>query len=179
MTKTINSEELRALIQGKTEFLLVDVLPKDKFAQDHIEGALNVPMDSPDSLKTIEWAAGAKKKKIVAYCGKSPCESSKRIARQLTEAGHTDVLCYEGGVARWRQEVGKSGAAQADKSPAVAATRVGQKTTTATSTASAAAGGLVAVEGAGANGSTNAISTPASRGAVDTQGQTQPPRNPK
>lgn len=172
MTKTINTTELRSLLQGKTEFLLVDVLARDKFVQDHIEGSLNVPMDSPDALKTIERAAGDKKKKIVAYCGKSPCESSKRVARQLTEAGHTDVQCYEGGVARWRQEGGKSGAASVDKTSA-AATKVGQNTATA------AAGGCAAEAGAGGDCGTSRAAAPATRETVDASGKKSKPQNTK
>lgn len=104
MTNTINTTELRRLRSMKTEMLLVDVLPKDKFDKDHIEGAQNVPLESPDFLSKVEQAAGRKDKKIVVYCADASCDASTRAATKLAAAGYGDVTAYKGGIAAWRQD---------------------------------------------------------------------------
>ena len=104
MTNTINTNELRRLRSMKTEMLIVDVLPKDKFDKDHIEGAQNVPLDSPDFLSKVEQAAGRKDKKIVVYCADAACDASAKAAAKLAAAGYGDVTAYKGGIAAWRQD---------------------------------------------------------------------------
>ena len=62
-TKTITTSELRRLRSAKTDMLLVDVLAKEQFAKDHIEGAKNVPFDGADFLPSMARAASNKSKK--------------------------------------------------------------------------------------------------------------------
>jgi rhodanese-related sulfurtransferase len=104
MSKTINTEQLRSLLQSKSSCLVLDVLPKVAFDKDHIEGAQNVPMDSPNFLRDVERLAGTKSKKIVVYCASDACGTSGDAAKKLTAAGHSDVVKYEGGIAAWRAQ---------------------------------------------------------------------------
>lgn len=104
MTKTIQTTELRRLRSTKSEMLLVDVLPKDKFDKDHIDGAINAPLESPTFLETVEKAAGRKDKKIIVYCSGVGCNASAKAASKLTAAGYGDVTTYEGGLSAWRNE---------------------------------------------------------------------------
>jgi len=101
-TKTITTSELRRLRSAKTDMLLVDVLSKEQFAKDHIEGAKNVPFDHAEFLSSIARAAGTKQKKIVVYCAGASCTTSGEAAKALTGAGYTDVHTFEGGLAEWR-----------------------------------------------------------------------------
>jgi rhodanese-related sulfurtransferase len=101
-TKTITTSELRRLRSAKTDMLLVDVLSKEQFAKDHIEGAKNVPFDGADFLPAMARAASSKSKKIVVYCAGSSCTTSSNAAKALTGAGYTDVHTFEGGLAEWR-----------------------------------------------------------------------------
>jgi rhodanese-related sulfurtransferase len=101
-TKTISLSELRRLRSANTDLLLLDVLSKQQFGKDHIEGAKNAPFEGSDFLPTVARAAGSKSKKIVVYCSGESCKSSHNAAQALTAAGYTDVLAYEGGIAEWR-----------------------------------------------------------------------------
>lgn len=103
MSKNISTVELRTLIQGQSDFLLLDVLKKEQFAKDHIEGARNVPAEGADFLPAVAKAAGAKSKKIVVYCADASCSASRTSAEKLAVAGYTDVATYKGGLAAWRR----------------------------------------------------------------------------
>lgn len=156
MTNTISTNDLRSLLRTKANVLLLDVLPRDKFAKDHIEGAHNIPMDTPDFVKAVERAAaGSKSKKVVVYCAGVECGSSERAAGQLTGAGFTDVLAYEGGLKAWRQE--SDDGATKSATPKVAALSVDKPR--------AAAVPAQKSQGKAATGATSAFGTEAEAGA--------------
>lgn len=126
MSNTINTNQLRAMLQGKTDVLVLDVLPKVAFDKDHIEGARNVPMDSPNFLRDVEWLTASKDKKIVVYCASEACGTSGDAVQKLTAAGHTDVVKYEGGIEAWRQQGSNSSAR--DGTGTVPATKAKERT---------------------------------------------------
>lgn len=115
MSKNISTVELRTLIQGQSDFLLLDVLKKEQFAKDHIEGARNVPAEGADFLPAVAKAAGAKSKKIVVYCADASCSASRTSAEKLAVAGYTDVATYKGGLAAWRRPEAIAKPAEATK----------------------------------------------------------------
>jgi rhodanese-related sulfurtransferase len=102
MINNIDTTGLRRLIQKKADFLLVDVLNKEQFAMDHIEGAKNIPAESPDFLTAVDQAASNKTKKVVLYCGGTSCNTSTKAAQRLAADGHTDIAVYNGGIEAWR-----------------------------------------------------------------------------
>jgi rhodanese-related sulfurtransferase len=102
--KTITTEKLQGLRKGNVGFLLIDVLAKAAFAKDHIPGAYNVPLDTPDFAKAVAVkAAGSKGRRVVLYCSGPDCDASSKGARLLVEGGFTDVHEYEGGIAAWNE----------------------------------------------------------------------------
>jgi rhodanese-related sulfurtransferase len=104
MKKTISTEKLQSLRKGSVGFLLVDVLDKDAFAKDHIPGARNVPLDTPDFARAVATkAAGSKSRRVVLYCSGPDCDASSKAARLLVQGGFTDVLEYTGGLAAWNE----------------------------------------------------------------------------
>ncbi|MBL8752389.1 MAG: rhodanese-like domain-containing protein [Planctomycetes bacterium] len=104
MKKTITTEKLQSLRKGAEGFLLVDVLSKEQFAQDHIPGARNVPLDTFDFAHAVaEKAAGSKARKVVLYCSGPTCDASSKAAKMLVESGFTNVIEYEGGLASWNE----------------------------------------------------------------------------
>jgi len=122
MIKTIDTAGLRQLIQSKSDFLLLDVLSKEAFAKDHIEGAKNIPSDSSDFATAVERAASSKTKKVVVYCSGTACNASDKAAERLVSSGHTNVFTYKGGLEAWRQtpEHTASGEAHAQKTEKIA-----------------------------------------------------------
>ena len=119
MSKNISTVELRTLIQGQSDFLLLDVLKKEQFAKDHIEGARNVPAEGADFLPAVARAAGVKSKKIVVYCADASCSASRTSAEKLAVAGYTDVATYKGGLAAWRRPEAVAKPAEATKASKV------------------------------------------------------------
>jgi len=106
MIRTIATDELESMRRGNADFLLLDVLSTEHFRDDHIEGAHNVPLTSPDFLQAVERAAGSKSRRIVVYCADEACDAAERAARRLADAGYADVMTFLGGIHAWRQHGG-------------------------------------------------------------------------
>jgi len=104
MHKTISTEELKKKLDaGGTDFVLVDVLSKEKYAARHVPGALNVP-ETLDYVKTFEAALQVPKDtEIAVYCSSSTCQASVRAADALEKAGYANVVHYKDGIAGWQQ----------------------------------------------------------------------------
>ena len=104
MHKTISTEELKKKLDaGGADFVLVDVLSKEKYAARHVPGAVSIP-ETPDYAKTFEAALQVPKEtEIAVYCSSSTCHASVRTADALEKAGYTDVLHYKDGIAGWQQ----------------------------------------------------------------------------
>ena len=63
MPTPIDFPQLRALLDGGTQ--LVEVLPQGEYREEHLPGAVNIP------LKTLDGASAAqldKTKAVVVYC---------------------------------------------------------------------------------------------------------------
>lgn len=116
MKKTISTEKLQQLRKGHEGFLLLDVLGKDAFDKDHIPGARNVPIDTPDFAKAVaEKAAGSKTRRVVLYSQGGDCPAAAQGVRMLAAANFTHVVHYEGGLAAWNES--KRARAAAKKTP--------------------------------------------------------------
>ena len=104
MHKTISTEELKKKLDaGGADFVLVDVLSKEKYAAGHVLGALSIP-ETLDYAKTFEAAVQVPKdREIIVYCSSATCQASARTADALEKAGYTNVLHYKDGIAGWRQ----------------------------------------------------------------------------
>jgi rhodanese-related sulfurtransferase len=85
------------------DFLLVNTLPAEHFAETKIPGAVNIPESERDFVDRVLSRAGTVEKTIVVYCGDRDCDSSASAARQLLEAGFEDVAVFEEGAAGWRE----------------------------------------------------------------------------
>lgn len=104
MHKTISTDELKKKLDaGGEDFVLVDVLSKEKYATRHVPGAVNIP-ETLDYAKTFEAALQVPKDtEIAVYCSSSTCHASVRAADALEKAGYTKILHYKDGIAGWEQ----------------------------------------------------------------------------
>jgi rhodanese-related sulfurtransferase len=109
--KAITYDQLKKMIDKKEDFLLVNVLPAQKFSEAHIPSSINVPLEEADFEAQVEEAAGRKEKKIVTYCASFDCHASRNAALKLENAGFSNVLAYEGGIKEWQEKSGKRQAA--------------------------------------------------------------------
>jgi rhodanese-related sulfurtransferase len=65
MGKTISREELKAKMDRKEEFFLVEALAERFYRRSHLPGAINLP---PDAVERAEELLPDKRAEIVVYC---------------------------------------------------------------------------------------------------------------
>ncbi len=99
--ETIETEELKKLMESGKEFVLVNALSEEAFQREHIPGSISVPIGKGFEERAKERLPG-KEKKIVVHCSSPSCKASTRAAERLVEMGYEDVLEYEGGIMGWK-----------------------------------------------------------------------------
>ena len=92
----ITPEELNEAIENDRELTIIDVRNKDSYEKDHIEGAINIPVDTlRDSKESLN-----KSDKIVVYCGSG---NSSTVAQEiLVNDGFEKVYNLTGGLTNYR-----------------------------------------------------------------------------
>lgn len=99
MRKRITRDELTNMVSSGQKFKLVDVLDKEHYEKEHIQGAISLP------LNEIEKKAEKVLKKdemIVVYCASFDCQASTSAAEKLLSLGYKNVLDYKGGLKDYR-----------------------------------------------------------------------------
>ena len=86
----ISIEELKALMEGGADIVIIDTQPKKLYESGHIKGAISLPW----AMK-IDWAAAEKlprDKLLILYCDCGPGEAdSNQVGLQLKGMGFTRV----------------------------------------------------------------------------------------
>lgn len=97
--KTISHEELRAKIDEKAKFVLLETTPAEEFDTGHLPGARNLP------IADIETHASDlipnKDSKVVVYGTGSDSDGSEKAAKKLASMGYKKVHHFAGGKAEW------------------------------------------------------------------------------
>jgi rhodanese-related sulfurtransferase len=99
MAPKITRDELKALLD-RSEVVVVEALPEQYFAKEHIPGAIQVDYEeldaqAPERLPNKDAA-------IVTYCASLTCRNSEIAANKLVALGYTDVREYAEGKDDWR-----------------------------------------------------------------------------
>lgn len=100
MIKKITRDELVRMREEGKDFKLVDVLSRESFRNEHIKGAISLPVDE------IEKGASKLLKKsdlIVTYCASFDCQASTNAAEKLLSLGFKNVLDYKGGLKEYKE----------------------------------------------------------------------------
>lgn len=100
MMDTISTEELAEKIENQEEFVLVDVLSEDHFAEGHLPGAINIPLDTIAEEATEQLD---RDQEIVVYCASESCQASPKAAKKLEAMGFKNVRDYEPGLKGWKE----------------------------------------------------------------------------
>lgn len=80
------------------QVVVLDVRDKDSYAQEHIQGAVNIPLDElPARVKEL-----SKDKDIVPYCWTITCSLAPRAALWLSQRGYK-VHELVGGIGTWKK----------------------------------------------------------------------------
>jgi len=77
MFARIDYAELRELLDGGAQ--LVEVLPAEEYAEEHLPGAINIPLKALDAEST---AALDKQAPVIVYCWDYLCDMSPRARRR-------------------------------------------------------------------------------------------------
>ncbi|MBI4040544.1 MAG: rhodanese-like domain-containing protein [Deltaproteobacteria bacterium] len=98
--KTVNYQELTKMIEpGKKHPVLINTLPQESFAKDHIPGSINIPQEqlssrAPGLFGKQDW--------IVVYCAGPTCQASEKAANWLEQNGYQNVYRFTGGMEEWK-----------------------------------------------------------------------------
>ena len=100
--QSLTRDELKTMNEALHEdFVLINVLPRDTFNEQHIRTSINIPVEREDFTELVDLVSGGKQRKIVVYCASFDCDASPKAAGKLEEAGFTAVYDHEGGTKDW------------------------------------------------------------------------------
>lgn len=97
----ITTQQLKEKIDKKEDFALVEVLGPETFADFHIPGAINVPVDDTFE-ENIQKRVSDKTKPVVVYCRDIECHASAKAVRRMGLLGYTNVLEFHNGKNGWK-----------------------------------------------------------------------------
>ncbi len=97
--KLITLETLLEMKENNESFTLVDTLGEDSYREEHIPGAINLPVESIVREAKGKVDANAP---VVTYCAGYTCEASTTAARKLGDTGFDRVLDFKGGLEAWK-----------------------------------------------------------------------------
>ncbi|MBI5885690.1 MAG: rhodanese-like domain-containing protein [Deltaproteobacteria bacterium] len=99
MHNLVSTAQLKILLERKADLVLVNVLDRPEFAQEHIPGSINIPVAeieriAPQLIKSSDL--------IVVYCRTSRCRASAVAADKLSTIGYDNVMRYSAGIRGWK-----------------------------------------------------------------------------
>jgi rhodanese-related sulfurtransferase len=93
-------DQVKARLDRKEKFLLVDVREESEFAKDHLPGAIH--MGKGVIERDIEQRVPELNTEMVLYCGGG--FRSALAADNLQKMGYTNVISMDGGIRGWREK---------------------------------------------------------------------------
>jgi|SRR3989344_7993038 len=103
MVGFITTKDLKQKVDNKEDFALVEVLGPETFAEFHLPGAVNVPVD--DTFEAgIQKAVPSKDKMVVVYCRDIECHASAKATKRMELLGYKNIFEYHDGKEGWRAQ---------------------------------------------------------------------------
>jgi rhodanese-related sulfurtransferase len=96
----VTIDEVKAKLDRKEKFLLVDVREESEYAADHLPGAVHLGKGIIE--RDVEGRVPDQNTPIVVYCGGG--FRSALAADNLQKMGYTRVLSMDGGIRGWREK---------------------------------------------------------------------------
>ncbi len=100
MVEIITREELKEKLEDGTPILLA-VFSKSDFEDEHIPGSTSMPYGK-DFAAAVQKRFSDKDADIVVYGHGKEDKSALNAAKKLEDAGYSNVLDYEAGLADWK-----------------------------------------------------------------------------
>ncbi len=101
--QAITAQDLKHMWDRGEDFLLVNTLPTERFAETKVLAAVNIPEDKDDFAGRVLHKAGAKDRTILLYSDNHDCHSATHAAQKLLDASFEDVWIFEDGAEGWRE----------------------------------------------------------------------------
>ena len=97
--RQISMAEAIAMMEEKTDYIILDVRTPAEFAEKHIPGAVNIPNETIGTDAIIQLPD--KDQLILVYCRSG--NRSKQASEKLVELGYTNIVEF-GGIIDWPGE---------------------------------------------------------------------------
>ena len=98
----ISTDQLKAMVDAKKDFMLIDARTKDEYQEAHILGAVSIPENRIEESLTL--LPTDKSHRLVFYCNGVKCGKSKKAARKAAAAGYNNMLIYGEGFPVWEEK---------------------------------------------------------------------------
>lgn len=98
--KTVNLKQAYQFFQ-EGGALFIDARKPEEYAELHIAGAVNLPLEKLQGKDNPVFTTFAKERRIVVYCGEAHCDLALKVAERLQKEGFTRVTAYLGGFRAW------------------------------------------------------------------------------
>jgi rhodanese-related sulfurtransferase len=85
---------------GKADFVILDVRTPGEFAEGHIDGAVNLDVQSPDFAKRLRVLD--RKRSYLVYCRTG--NRSRRATLAMEELGFRSIFHMTEGIVKWKQQ---------------------------------------------------------------------------
>ena len=95
----VSVARIKALMDEKTDFTLIDARPERAFAAGTIPGAINISDSKFD--KMTDRLPGDKEKVLVFFCGGLKCDLSTKSAEKARALGYRKVFVFVEGYPAW------------------------------------------------------------------------------
>lgn len=82
---------------------LLNVLGPDAFAQGHIPGSVNAPVEEEGFEEKAHQAVPDRTQPVIVYCASTECQASPKAARKLEAQGYSKVYDFKAGMEGWRK----------------------------------------------------------------------------
>lgn len=97
--KGIKLSQVLELYNSKSA-IFVDARDQWDFSENHITGAINIPEFSFDENEFMQINI-PKESVLVIYCDGDDCDTSKRLAIQISKLGYKDIYVFLDGIKTW------------------------------------------------------------------------------
>jgi len=98
--REVTIDEVKAKLDRKEKFLLIDVREESEYAADHLPGAVHLGKGIIE--RDVEARVPDQETPMVLYCGGG--FRSALAADNLQKMGYTQVLSMDGGIRGWREK---------------------------------------------------------------------------
>ena len=88
--------------EGKS--LFVDAMPANFFDQEHIKGAINIPVALFDIMYMMELSDIDREKEIIVYGRTISRRYDEEVAGKLALRGHKNISILEGDISSWKRK---------------------------------------------------------------------------